>query len=123
MNESPCNKETISIDGPYVSPPCGAIIDYFKDQTAHWHCLIELLVDWQCRCLSWLGAVGLDEEVHEQPEQRLDVDQVHHRHFWRKPFTATRYHHVALDVHRQELNHLHRGQVLLPPDSTIAPDT
>lgn len=66
--------------------------------------------------LAWLGAVRADEEVHEEPEERLDVHHVEHRDLLRHARAAARDHEVALHVHGQELDHLHGREVLLPPD-------
>ncbi|GMF14302.1 unnamed protein product [Phytophthora lilii] len=61
-------------------------------------------------------AVVHDKEVHEQPEERLHVDEVHDRDLVRHAGARARHHEVALRVHQQELDHLDRGQVRLPPD-------
>lgn len=80
------------------------------------HLLVLLGGGLGASCLSWLGAVRADEEVHEEPEKRLDVDHVEHWDLGWHARASTRHHQVPLHVHRQELDHLHGGQVLLPPD-------
>lgn len=66
--------------------------------------------------LARLGAVRLDEEVHEEPEERLNVHEVEHRDLGRHARARARDHKVALEIHGQELDHLHGREVLLPPD-------
>ncbi|KAJ8578948.1 hypothetical protein ON010_g251 [Phytophthora cinnamomi] len=63
-------------------------------------------------------AVIDDEEVHEEPKEGLHVDEVHDRDLVRHAGARARDHKVALRVHQQELDHLDRGQVRLPPDLT-----
>ncbi|GMF19329.1 unnamed protein product [Phytophthora fragariaefolia] len=68
--------------------------------------------------LARLGAVRLHKEVHKQPEERLDVDEVDDRDLVGEVVARARHHEVALYVHGDELDQLHGRKVLLPPDVT-----
>ncbi|KAJ8524726.1 hypothetical protein ON010_g16390 [Phytophthora cinnamomi] len=65
-----------------------------------------------------LGAehVRADVEVHEEPEERLHVHEVHERHLGRHAGALARVREVALHVHGHELDELDAREVLLPPD-------
>mmetsp|Transcript_43454 Transcript_43454/g.68039 ORF Transcript_43454/g.68039 Transcript_43454/m.68039 type:complete len:313 (+) Transcript_43454:80-1018(+) len=83
----------------------------FKPAFSGTFCCLSLL-----SLLAWLDEVAADEEVKEEHEERDDVDQVDLCNPLGEGLALRVKQPSSLGIHGQELDHLHHGEVLLPPN-------